>query len=360
MEYQAAPGKKRSGAFKKFFTVFLCVDLAAILLGLGFVWMQLSSYENSMPMHTAQAAADLFRRRDYEALRTAAGWTPSEFESEEDFAHYIDWKLGDAQEIEVKKQHTGTEEVCYELLAGETPLAQAVLEQDPQPDRFGRQGWQLAGLRDITGEGEPLVILAPETAQVRVNGQLLDDSYSAGEAEPVDGYTGLPEGYARPQQKRYELPGLLTVPEVTAEAAGTVTVEPDPASPGQIRVSAAPEQAVQEEVGAAALAAAQKYAQFITADASFGELSGWMIPGSECYQKTSTFYSGWYLDHESIAFEDVNVGSFVQYSPDHVSCELSFVYVVQRQGTRHEFPSAYQAYMIRTDAGWKAADLRVM
>lgn len=48
---------------------------------------------------------------------------------------------------------------------------------------------------------------------------------------------------------------------------------------------------------------------------------------------------------------------FQQYSPDHLSCDVTFDYHIYRGSRVHDFPSAYTLYFIRTDSGWKVANL---
>ncbi len=352
---------KRFSPFAIFFMVFLVLNLIAIFCGLSYVRRNLASYEASMPVYAAEAAAAIFEVRDYDQIAEKCGFIPTDFCSEQSFRDYLDSRLQSAEHIEYKKQRSSADETTYLLKANDEPLARAILRREEKPDAFGRSRWKIAAFQDVYEFTAPYTISAPEFVTVSVNGIPLGEKNLRDSTELLGSYDGLPDSFARPKQRTYQVEGLLSEPTLSAAADNgcTCTLVPDQNDPHHLTATVQPNAQDAEAASAAATQVAQKYARFITQDASFRDVAAHLIPGTEYYNKIKTFYNGWYIDHNSYSFENMKIESLAQYDTDHISCKLSFLYVIQKGQKRFEFPSIYDVYLVRTDKGWKVADLLV-
>lgn len=360
---KASAMNRRLSGFSKFFVCFLIVNILLVVVGLVFVWMNLRSYENNLPQHEAQEVMALFESKNYPAIRNKCGFVSGRFTDEDDFDQCLMQHL-QSGELTLKKGRTDSSEkqITYFLEAGPEPIAQMVLLQQKEEDFFGRSAWKLSSLQLTYPPMLDYVIQAAENVEVYVNGVLLEDTDKGDDISAPKGFLGLPESYPVPAIAQYRISGLLQEPEITAVAPNNDTYEvvemPSEAEEIHVSIRLHPTQQI-AEAEETAIAAAQKYAMFITGDAGFHELSHHLIPGSDYYQKVSGFYNGWYIDHNSHSFKDVQITDTELYSPEHLACTLSFVYVIQKDGEQFEYPSCYEMFLIRTEDGWRVANMEV-
>lgn len=350
--------KKRSNKFKIGFLIFLALDVIAITTALCWLWMNMASYESSMPIHSAEQAAALFENREFAQIREKSGFTSTRFTTEQDLEEYLKNKLQDVGEIQCIKQRGNTEQITYLLKADQQTIAHAVVKKQPENDRFGRSKWELERLEDVWEPMDGYTILAPQHVQVSLNGVTLTEQDQTEAGTPVKGYQGLPEGYEAPAMVQYQIEGLLQQPEVTAstpEGENCMVSATDENNAVQITVQ--PDQQKIDELTQLAMNTAKTCAKFTSEDASFYDLSLSLIPQSEFYNAMRSFYNGWYVSHDSYQFEKESIGDWRQYDPQHISCQLSFQYVVNKGSSRHEFPTAYEVFMVNTENGWKVAHM---
>ena len=266
------------------------------------------------------------------------------------FSKFFLWFV---DELALKKvrNESAQMQATYLLEAGKKPIAPMVLQQQSEEDSWGRSGWQLSTLQLLYPLMPDYVIQAAENVKVYVNGTLLADTDKSDGTSVSKGVLGLPDAYPVPAMVQYRITGLLQKPEITASALNDNICEvvemPSKERPEEIYVSIQQHPAQQQtEAEEIAITAAQKYAMFITGDAGFHELSPYLVPGSDYYKKVSGFYNGWYIDHDSHSFEDLQATNMEFYSPEHLVCTLSFVYVIQKGGEQFGYPSCYEMFLI--------------
>lgn len=350
--------KKVFGGYKKFMAVFLAIQAAAIAFGLLYLWQALKSYENSMPVHCAQYALELFQNQQFNTIREKSGFEPTAYASNEDFDAYLQKRLEEAGKLELKKYRAGAQEAIYLVNSGEQTLAKAVLEKKQESDSFGNAGWRLARLEDVYAMHEPIVVLAPEFAKLTVNGNAVEDTLRT--LQQTQYYAGLPEALPTPIQACYTLEGFLADPQIAAQAPDAqecIVQKTEQPNVYEVKALLAKEQV--PDVHELAVDAAKAYARYISKDASFQQVAKYLVRGSDFYNSLKTFYNGWYTDHTSYAFENLEAKDFTAYSADHISCKVTFTYVIQGI-ERHEYPTAYEIFTVRTEDGWRVASINVL
>lgn len=218
------------------------------------------------------------------------------------------------------------------------------------PVEEGWQAWpRVQALSAVT-------IHAPRSVSVSVDGQPLSEAELSGTAAAA-GFEALGDG--APQECTWLVEGLLEEPQVTAESGegvcrvewetplcAVVTVEPD-------ADAAAALQSFFDRT-------ARVYARYVSADASFAELKGALVPDTDFYNSLRTFDSSWYVSHDSTAFEEFSVSELESLGPDAAAGTVRFTYMVYKEGLRpRSYPSVYRMYAVREGSGWKLLDLQV-
>lgn len=218
------------------------------------------------------------------------------------------------------------------------------------PDGDGWKAWpRVQALSTVT-------VRAPQGVTVMVDGRPLEEGELAATA-PVPGFEAL--GEAAPTECTWQVEGLLERPEVTAKSeAGSCRVEWE--NPLNAVVTVEPGEADAASLEAFLDRTARVYARYVSADASFAELKGSLVPDTEFYNSLRTFDSSWYVSHDSTAFEDFSVSELESFGPDEAAGTVRFTYMVYKEGLRpRSYPSVYRMYAVREGEGWKLLDLQV-
>lgn len=218
------------------------------------------------------------------------------------------------------------------------------------PQEKGWQAWpKVQALSTVT-------IRAPLGVALTVDGRPLEESERS-EISAAPGFEAL--GDAAPQECVWQVEGLLEQPEVTAQSeAGSCRVEWETPLNAVVTVEPNGEDAASLEDFLDRTA--RVYARYVSADASFAELKGALVPDTEFYNSLRTFDSSWYVSHDSTAFEEFSISELESLGPDAAAGTVRFTYMVYKEGLRpRSYPSVYRMYAVREGESWKLLDLQV-
>lgn len=348
---RAAPPPR--GHFARFLAVYGLIHLLAVGGALLTLWQFLSSYEHKSPGRIAAAAAAQIQSGCYGLLSQSRQMAQNPYQTPQQQAG---WFARQLQGKDIAAQ-PGSQPGCYELTANGQVFARFWLQPQGEKDLFGLQPYTVSQVELVGLVLPQLEILAPQQAQVSVNGIGLQPGQAADTGTVVEGYAGLPDPYAQPLMLCYRLQDLAGTPDVSARLAGQpCQVE---YGEGTATVTGTVPQEVQQAVVPLARQASQLYARFITQDAQFDQLSPYLVPGTPFYETVRTFYNGWYIPHDTYAVGDMQIGDFQSYSPDHLSCQVTFLYQVYKGARSYDFPSCYNLYFLMDGGSWKIANLTV-
>ena len=201
------------------------VVLAAIVLTV--LWQFLTSYELSRP----ERAMDQFfatTNQEYWITQFSSILNPnlSEFETEEDYFDTLYEKFfkGATFSYTPSSQYTD-ESPKYTVRSNGTTIATVCLKEDPNGKvGFGLNSWFVEAIYAVdfmSGSEETVVVTAPSTSKVTLNGIELDEKYITNANVSYDNLNQfeMTEGYDAPYRVTYTVPGLYMQPDVVVADA---------------------------------------------------------------------------------------------------------------------------------------------
>ena len=329
-----------------------------IVIGiLAFLWSYLKDFESHTPKHYAMEYIELLKKEDYTQAMELVNFKETELVSVSDFADYIKEMFpdgfNDVKIYEISQENAGTR-TCNIYTGNKKRFSLSFADT-------GKKSWHHFTEWKIFLQDLPdtdYVITAPAFVNVKVNGHLL--TAEQGEQTVRTEYTGMAEPSGAPQAVTYHVSGLLRQPQVTAvfpdgkQYEANISLEEN-----QFTLNVIPAAAVGEELTQTAIEDAKTYAQFITKDASFTQLSKCLYPNTEFYSNMSSFYNGWYNKHEKNGFENIKSENLWLLDENAFVIDVSFDYYVVKSGKRHDFPTKYTLAYQNTEKGWKLVNLMV-
>lgn len=346
------PKRKQSAFLHIGAILFLTLMLAALGL-LALLWSFLAEYEQSTPRYAGEQLLSLYRAGDYGAAMELAGVDPEAFFDSGQYEAYIQETLGDLSGVHVQ-EGASREGQRTVLLIGRKTLRFSLTEA-PETLGYGLSRYipvqERVPVRSYT-------VRAPAHVTVTVNGKPLPAACRTG-TETVADFPALPEGLTAPEEVLYRAEGFAVEPEwaLADLAAGSyrVTQEGDAVTFTLI--------SEEEACGQLALEAAKAYAKFVSRDAELADVTRFLYPGTVFHRALQHYSNIWYNSHNGVEFAELRTENAVAYSPDYTSVEVAFDYVVYRGSESNRwaewrYPTRYRAYLIRTDGGWKALELR--
>lgn len=342
-------GKKRKN-FWRFWRRYTFFSLALTALALFGLWKLLAQYEASRPAVVAEKMAAALALGQLDSLEPALAEQQSPFA---DAAALETALRGRLEGTQIASRSDPENPDSYLLTSDGQPFARVTLEPDGRQGMVGFPKWKAGSTSLLWQLTEEYTVTAPRQASVTLNGQPL--APEEGESGQLDGYKGLPEGMAAPELVRWTL-RAAGQPQLTASMEGSGECRVDwQGSAATVYLPASEE--LQQQLAPLAEEVSRLYARFITQDATFTQLAAHLIRGSTFYTSLTQFYNGWYTNHDSYQFENLELSDFQLYSPDHLSCRIKFDYTVHRGSRQYDFPSAYILYFQHTGDGWKLANL---
>ena len=341
---------KTKSKFRKGLAVFWLLSLAAIAVGLGWLWVRLDAYEATTPEAAVRQYLKRVEQGDWNTLVAESGFTPTALVTEEDYIAWLKEKYADLPQ-ETSLVRTGEKAGSVYLLKDKEGKEIAKLELTDAPE-----GEKLAyRVQTQTAAIDPFAIEAPQGAKVLVNGRPLPESALA-QSAPAQGYEELPEGYTAPQLLRYELEGLLQEPQVTV-SEGYQVRRSQQGKKTVYEVTGVPAPELEEECLSLAQQVAKTYAAFVTTDATRTQLNAYLLPGTPFHKAMQQFYNGWYVEHTGYDYRNIDCTELESAGENAFSVRVSFDYVVLRGSKEHLYPSDYRLFFLKTDAGWKLTRL---
>ena len=360
---QTVPEKHRKGPrlggviFYTLYFMFILVFFVATFFGLQWLQGWLADYQAAQPTTKSQEVFDqLFSHPDWGALYDAAGIEDTPYEGKEQFASYMENKVGDAT-LTFKETSAGLSgDKKYFVLLGDEKIASFTLSGQTAaitdiPD------WELGGVELFFDRSETFYIQNVDGHTVEVNGVPLDDSHVI-QIATTAAAERLPIGVTGTSTCTQEISDLMAVPTVTIFDKSGKSMEVSYDAETHTFTEQTEANTISDSEREAALNAAKTNCLFMIEKASKADIAKYFDTSSDVYSVIVNLGNLWVQDNNGYRFTKEEVSDYARYSDDlfsaHVVLNLN---VTRKDGTTKDFGYDQTLFFRKQDTGkWLVYD----
>lgn len=317
---------------------FLILLLAAAVV----LWRFLAAYENTRPKHVAEKVfGNYFLSSNVGEL--ASSYTPElmTFHTVEAVNKGFE-KSYDTERLGFTSVSSEGKTEKYAVSFDNHRIAYFTLKEGDRSGGFGFKYYELANVEFFFGEPKAFTALLPKGCTLSVNGVTVSESYIT-EADIEDASCKyMPEGVEGKHYDKYSVSGLLFEPEVTVKDGDGKLIETAyDAEEKCYTVPTVYSERLKSEHSDFAISAASAYTAYLSNDASFSNVAGYLDRSSEIYKRIQSVTVTWVRDHSGYTIYDQNTTEFCEYADGVFSCRVT----LKERLTRH----LYEDYIENVD-----------
>ncbi len=339
------------------FYVVLMLGLCFMLFGaLQALEAWLTRYEASQPKVKCQEVfTQLFETPDWGSLYQMAGISDTRFEGKEQFAAYMEAKVG-SEKLTYNETSAGLSgDHKYVVKLGNEKLAAFTLTSEGKAQQE-IQEWKLGKLELFYRPVEEVTVQTLPGCKVLVNGKALDDGDMISVTNTV-AETYLPEGLHGLRQQTYRVKGLLTKPTVTVLDEGGKEVELTYDAATSTYGQPQPTFTYTEEEAERILGAAEVYCKFMIRAVYQNQLKQYFDENSEVFQ-TIRKIETWMQSYSGYRLSDGVISDFYRYSDELFSAKVTLtMYVTRWDDSVKEYALDTNFFFSMIDGKWMVTNL---
>lgn len=353
-KYRRKPRKKSSKYFSGIISLIIVLTVA-ILVILFILWQVLENYESKTPRAAMDAYFTQIAAGEFEEIKEDSGFTPTSMNSWDDYIGFLQGRYGNLSEDREYRQVAGGQAQSRRYAVYQA--GKKIGEVELVASDTAKHGWIVrTPVEFMTG----YTVYAPQHATIFVDEVEVTEDIAQISSTPVEGFEDLPDPTLVPLQMEYKLEPMLADPQITATGPDGVpcelTVEEETFTVyAQVVLS----EEEREEFSQRIETVAKAYATFISEDNTLTNLVQHLYPNTPFNEKMRGFYAGWYVDHESYAFENLQITDITSCSETAFTGDIEFDYVVQQGANTHVFPSSYHLSFVKDGDNWLLVELQV-
>lgn len=365
--------KKKFPVFWTSYFLFLAAMIVFWIFVLRYVNDCLLTYENAQPERVVETLAQALQNGQAEEILS---FSPSENRFQDpDLAkkRYLTYLSGKEISYDKDPGSYDAQNPVYRLYAGDRQIATVSLhERSSKPLMLilSMQEWDVASAEPIMENGgKDLIIYAPDTCVVRINGVEADERELNGEVHDIKEFAYAAEYTSVPKLVEYEISGLFDEPEIEIFDSFGEKMEYTQTD-NIIDASVFPTSEMDGQLADYVLQNAINYSNFFSRDLpgcqkSVAPLRPMFPEGSEFLELADNYrkHDMWmYSSHAAPTFSNERVTDYVRYSEDFFSCNVYFEkkMLLTKTGATRTVITNDTYYYVKIDDKWVIADMRTI
>lgn len=353
--------KTKLGKFSKFLIIYGSVLVLVVVVLLFLLHGILKDYEEGIPDTAMEKIMDKFNADNIGELLTSENSGMSEFESMENISAYLKNSM-EGKNITFKRkngEYTNNTPV-YSILADDKVFAKVKLASD------GVNGhkftlWKLGevAFEGLNQNSDEIVILAPQQADIKVNGKEVGADYVAESDIIVDICKNVGAYTAVPTNKKIGIKGFFVQPEITATLNGkTITGTWD----GNTYTIPYPgDESLVATITEHALTSSRSYGKYIINRGNKAVMQSYMVGNAKkLVDDIPAVWAFMYGIPFTYEFQNESVTDIVKYSDTCVSCKVHYDLHINWNAGHKVYDTDLVYTFVYTNNGWYLADFVIL
>lgn len=333
--------KKKMSLYMKIYLSVLAAGVLLLVAASVVLWTVLDAYESTRPKYVAeQVFNDYFKTAKIGALMQKFPTESAAFEDVNSIYDGISEKYDPSkfQYFSVSTDENGNEQ--YAVTCDNKRIAYFTVSPTNKKAAYGFKYYELSGAEVFLGSYGDVAVKVPKGYKLQVNGIDVAASYITTADIKSASCDYMPEGVNGIMYDKYTVTGLVFEPTLkVTDANGTETTLTYNDEEECYEAGIVYNTTLAEKHEDYILKAMREYTKYLSNDATFGAVSGYLDKNSPLYGRVRSVEVEWVRDHSGYKISNEKVEEYYQYSEDIFSCRASLKETLMRPGydDYHEF-----------------------
>ena len=327
-------GKRKMSGFSKIYISVVSVFVVILIIAAFVLHSVLNAYEITRPRHVAK---DVFERYfitlDFGGLMKYVTSEGELFESAERINEGVK-DLYDPSTFEyfsVSTDENGNEK--YAVTSENKRIAYFTVSKTDKKAKYGFSYYDITGDELFFASVGDVKIRVPEGYSLSVNGIAVGDSYIAQSNIEGESCKYMPEGVTGIMYTDYKISSLFFEPSITVTSPDGTNSEVKYNTADKLyEASVIYDSTLESDQSDYIIKAASAYTAYMSNDAQFGSVSGYLDKASDIYDRVRTVDNFWVRDHSGYTISGEKASEFYRYSDDIYSCRVTMKQTLKRAG----------------------------
>ncbi|MBO5037514.1 MAG: hypothetical protein J6D42_10585 [Clostridia bacterium] len=349
--------KTKISAFWLFYLGFIMILCVICIFGLLFTNSVLEDFESSQPYKVVENYLKKIENGEYSYPFVYSKFVQTDFAGSEECISVLRqrYENKDLTFLE-SSSHSGVDTVRYNIYGNGERLGYVILSISDKKTKYGFKTWKIESCEPFDFLGKYTVTI-PNGYILYADGISVDEKYII-RTETVSEYPEI-NGIESPKYITYEIDGFIKEPIFTVTS---ILGEP------YTQVFRDDQKSLifsRKEINYRYMCdflrrAMNEYIHVISLEKEMNNYLQYVLEGSEYAKVVENFNSSWTMYNPEIlnsGLENFEILRYEEYTDTQILAEISFDYVVELQYSTETYHSNYKIILIKTENGWKIANM---
>lgn len=349
--------KTEISVFWIFYLGFIMILCVICIFGLLFTNDVLKDFESSQPYKVVEKYLKKIENGEYSYPFVYSKFVQTDFAGSEECISVLRQRYENKElSFLESSSHSGVDTVRYNIYGNGERIGYVILSISDTKTKYGFKTWKIENCEPFEFL-EKYTVTVPKGYILYADGSIIADKYISN-TEKVDDYPEI-NGIESPGYVTYELDGFIKEPVFTVDPiygeAYTQTVSED-----FNNIIFERKEVNYNNIYNFIRSAMEEYISVISLEKEMENYLQYVLDGSEYSKVVENFNSSWTMYNPEIlgsGLENFKILRYEEYTDTQILAEISFDYVVELKYSTEEYHSNYKIILIKTENGWKIANM---
>ena len=317
----------------------------------------MKDYESSQPYKVVENYLKKIENGEYSYPFVFANFTQTDFAKAKECVEILKERYENKELTFLKSSsYLGSSKIRYNIYGNGERIGYVILSMSDIKTKYGFNTWKIESC-------EPFEFLDKYTVTIPKGYTLYANDITVGEkyitnTETVIEYPEI-NGLESPEYITYKIDGFIKEPVFTVDPIFGEEYSHTVSDNGKEQ-NFARKEIYYRDIYDFMITAMEEYVHVISFERDMNNYLQYVLDGSEYLEIVKNFNSSWTMYNPEIfgsSMENFEILRYEEYSHNQILAEISFDYVVNLQYSTETYHSEYKTILIKTDNGWRIANM---